>query len=147
VRDDRDVSGGSHRSIWQLARTVAIIGGACALILAFMALFTQPVEPTSPNAVGTGEWTLISAPRDCRATDSGGFAYSGELTNHSDSRRDFQLEVIFDVDGRRQATGTARITGLEVGSEAPVRVVVPASFPESLPDVRCHAGVRHTPVG
>ena len=53
--------------------------------------------------------------------------------------------VAFDVDGRRQAMGTARIEGIEVGSAAPVEISVPASFPESLPTVRCRAEVRHAP--
>jgi len=110
-----------------------------------MTLFTEPVEPVPPPAFGTSEWTLVSNPTQCRASDQHGYAYSARLTNHSDSARDFTLRVAFDVDGRRQAMGTARIEGIEVGSAAPVEISVPASFPESLPTVRCRAEVRHAP--
>ena len=143
--DGSDAPGGSNGSLRRLARHVAVIGAAAVVILVFMAFFTRPVESPPPRSIGTSEWTLVSAPYECQASDEGGYTYSAQLINHSRVARDFRLGVAFEVDGHRHATGAALIQRVGPGSSARVEISVPASFPESLPEVRCGVEVRHAP--
>lgn len=110
---------------------IIIIGGALV------------IEP--PTTQSTSDWRLSSSARECRASDANGHEFGGQLTNLSDVPRDFQVNVAFEVDGRRVAFANQRFSGMDPGQTAVVAIASPATFPQGIPNVVCRTEVRHSP--
>jgi hypothetical protein len=113
-----------------LLGSIIIIGGALV------------IEPQATQS--TSEWRLTSSAGGCRATDAGGHEFNGQLTNLSDTPRDFRVDVAFEVDGRRAALANQSFSGVAPGATVIVAISSPATFPEGLPDVTCRTEVRHS---
>ena len=129
------------------SRLMILIGMALVMALAVIAGVVAPLRVEPGNRLSTQEWALASSPGDCRAGDAEGFVYAGSLSNLTDVPLNFVVNVAFDVDGERRALGTRQLDAVPPGSEVPVQVSVPTSFPESVPDVSCRVQVRHRTLG
>lgn len=153
MRDDDSDGRAPWQNNWSLRgqgkkmfRGAAVIGGAVTAVILIMVIFTDPIPPLGgPAAFGTNDWTLVPDRGTCSADDDSGFHYSGELANHSDVARDFTVRVAFEVDGRREATGSARLDRLGSGQQRPIQIDAATSFPSGVPQVRCGVQVRHAP--
>ncbi len=130
----------------QIIRSAAVVGGAVAAVVLFMAIFTDPIPPLgSPAAYGTADWTVVPDRGACGANDDDGFTYNGTITNTSSVARDFTINVAFEVDGRREATGAVQMKALGPGAQRPLGVAVATTFPSGIPKVSCGIQVRHVP--
>ncbi|MDH3227217.1 MAG: hypothetical protein OEM67_09045 [Thermoleophilia bacterium] len=113
-----------------LLGSIIIIGGALV------------IEPQATQS--TSEWRLSSSEGGCRATDTAGHEFNGQLTNLSDTPRDFRVSVAFEVDRRRVAQANQSFSGVAPGDTVIVAIRSLASFPDELPDVTCRTEVRHS---
>ena len=116
-----------------LMGSIIVLGGALV------------IEPAQTQIAS--EWRLEGSAGACRAGDLTGYEYGARLTNTSEQAREFRVAVVFEVDGRRVASGQQRIASLPPEQTAIIRVVAPTTFPQGLPDVRCRAEVRHSARG